>query len=155
MLKDIADTVKLLGRNRVNVITISEEAFYSWNTQPQLTAEIDEIFRNNGVSFTGTGYQDPYWLYLPSVLVGASLKVEKLICHTQYNVEDYGAIVFETHGVGLSAEEFKAKITPDSALPAAWNSNEALAIRLGFKKIIKTTLENEPILAPKDIQTKT
>jgi hypothetical protein len=36
-LKDIAEPVKLLGRNRVNVITISEEAFYSWNTEPQLT----------------------------------------------------------------------------------------------------------------------
>ena len=153
-LKDIAEPVKLLGKNRVNVITISEEAFYSWNTEPQLTSEIDAIFRDNGVSFTGTGYQDAYWLYLASVLVGVSLKVDKLVCHTQFNVDDYGVALCEAHGVGLTGEEFAAKFTPESAVPAyVWNSNEALAVRLGLR-VVKTTQVYEPLFAPKDIQAK-
>jgi hypothetical protein len=55
-LKDIAAPLRVLGQHKVNVITISEEAFYSWNTEPELTSEIDKIFRDNAVTFTGTGY---------------------------------------------------------------------------------------------------
>jgi len=58
---------------------------------------------------TATGYQDAYWLYLPALLVGASLKVDRLVCSTQYNVDDYGIAVCQTHGVGLTLQEFKEK----------------------------------------------
>ena len=67
---------------QLNVITIGEEAFYSWNTDQALTQEIDALFRKNGVTLTGTGYQDAYWLYLASTLVGVSLKVDRLVCNT-------------------------------------------------------------------------
>jgi hypothetical protein len=87
---------------RLNVITIGEEAFYSWNTEPALTQEIDALFRKNGVTLTGTGYQDAYWLYLASILVGVSLKVDRLVCNTQFNVDDYGMALCEAHGVGLT-----------------------------------------------------
>ena len=44
-LKDSAAQMKICAQNRVNVITIGEEAFYSWNTDPVLTQELDMIFR--------------------------------------------------------------------------------------------------------------
>lgn len=153
-LKDIADAVRTLGRNRVNVITISEEAFYSWNTEPQLTTELDSIFRENGVTFSGTGYQDAYWLYLASILVGVTLRTDRLVCKTSFNVDDYGVALCEAHGVGLTKEEFEAKFTPESAVPAyVWNSNEALAVRLGLR-VVKTTQVYQPLFAESEIQSK-
>ena len=118
-LKDSAAQMKICAQNRVNVITIGEEAFYSWNTDPVLTQELDMIFRQNSVTLTATGYQDAYWLYLPALLVGASLKVDRLVCSTQYNVDDYGIAVCETHGVGLTLQEFKEKFYSQSVVPAA------------------------------------
>jgi 4-hydroxy-tetrahydrodipicolinate reductase len=36
-LKDLAGPMKVLAEHKVNVITIGEEAIYSWNTEPLLT----------------------------------------------------------------------------------------------------------------------
>lgn len=153
-LKDLANPLRICGESKVNVITIGEEAFYSWNTEPELTQELDCLFRKNAVSFTGTGYQDAYWLYLASVLVGVSVKVDKLLCKTQFNVDDYGVALCEAHGVGLTPDEFALKFTPESAVPAyVWNSNEALAVRLGWK-IIKTEQVYQPLVLSKDIVSK-
>jgi 2,4-diaminopentanoate dehydrogenase len=138
-LKDLAAPLRTLAQHKINVVTISEEAFYAWNTEPVLSQEIDTLFRNNAVSVTGTGMEDVYWCYLGALLVGCSLKVEKLVYYTQFNVDDYGMALCEAHGVGLTSEEFKAKFTPENAVPAyVWNSNEGLAARLGWK-IVKTT----------------
>ena len=153
-LKDLEGPMRVCGESKVNVITIGEEAFYSWNTEPKLTHELDVLFKENSVTLTGTGYQDAYWLYLAALLVGVSLKVDRLVCHTSFNVDDYGVALCEAHGVGLTLEEFKAKFTAESAVPAyVWNSNEALAVRLGWK-ILKTVQEYHPLTAPKDIQSK-
>lgn len=154
-LKDLAAPLKVLAESRVNVITIGEEACYSWNTEAALTQELDTLFRQNAVTFTGTGYQDAYWVYLASTLVGVSLKVDKLVCHTQFNVDDYGMALCEAHGVGLTPDEFALKFTPENSVPAyVWNSNEALAVRLGWK-IIRTTQVYHPIVVAKDINSKT
>ncbi|TNV78726.1 hypothetical protein FGO68_gene9082 [Halteria grandinella] len=154
-LKDLEGPLRACAESKVNVITIGEEAFYSWNTEPKLTQELDALFRQNSVTFTGTGYQDAYWLYLASALVGVSLTVNRLVCHTQFNVDDYGMALCEAHGVGLTPEEFSAKFTPENSVPAyVWNSNEALAVRLGWK-ILKTSQVYQPIVATKDIHSKT
>ena len=55
-LKDLAEPLRILAENQINVITINEEAVYSWNTEPALTRELDALFRKNAVTFTGTGY---------------------------------------------------------------------------------------------------
>ena len=137
-LKDLAEPLKILAENQVNVITIGEEAVYSWNTEPELTQELDSLFRKNAVTLTGTGYQDAYWIYFASVLVGVTLNTNRLVCQTQFNVDDYGVALCEAHGVGLSPEQFADKFRPENSVPAyVWNSNEALAVRLGWK-ILKT-----------------
>jgi 2,4-diaminopentanoate dehydrogenase len=153
-LKDLAEPLKILAENQVNVITIGEEAVYSWNTEPELTQELDALFRKNAVTLTGTGYQDAYWIYLASVLVGVTLKTNRLVCHTQFNVDDYGVALCEAHGVGLSPDQFADKFRPENSVPAyVWNSNEALAVRLGWK-ILKTVQVYEPLVLSKNVVSK-
>ena len=87
--------------------------------------------------------------------MGVSLKVDRLVCHTQFNVDDYGMALCEAHGVGLTPSQFAEKFTPENSVPAyVWNSNEALAVRLGWK-ILKTTQVYEPLVLSKDINSKT
>ena len=143
--------MRVCGETKINVITIGEEAFYSWNTEPKLTHELDVLFKENSVTLTGTGYQDAYWLYFAALLVGVSLKVDRLICHTSFNLEDFGVALCEGDGVGLTLDEFKAKFTPDNEPRAyVWSSNEALAVRLGWT-ILKTVQVNHPLTIEKDI----
>lgn len=85
-LKELAEPLKkIIAENQVNVITIGEESVYSWNTEPALTQELDAFFRKNAVTLTDTGYQDAYWIYLASVLVGVTFMTNRLVCHTQFN----------------------------------------------------------------------
>lgn len=38
-----------------------------WGTSPTLTAELDWAAKRNGVTLTGTGHQDAYWVNLVSL----------------------------------------------------------------------------------------
>lgn len=91
---------------------------------------------------------------MASVLVGITLKTNRLLCHTQFNVDDYGIALCEAHGVGLTPAQFADKFKPENCLPAyVWNSNEALAVRLGWK-ILKTTQVYEPLVLSKNVSSK-
>ena len=153
-IKEIIPCLKILGQHGVNTITIAEEATFSWNTSPELTKEVDEIFKANNCTFTGTGMEDIFWCYLPVSIVGATHKVEKIEGFVQYNVDDYGTALCEAHGVGLSKQEFQEKIVKD-ALPAyVWNSNDWICSKLGWS-IQKTTQQLLPTVGNLDVLSKT
>ncbi|CDW84338.1 UNKNOWN [Stylonychia lemnae] len=148
----IMDQLVILARNRVNVLTINEDAFYSWSIQPQLTQEIDSMFRQNLVTFTGTGYFDLLGCYFGSLLVGISHKVDKISMKVQFTLDDFG--VGDEDGVGLSIEEFEKKFAESKGeIAYIWPPVEALAFRLGWK-ILAISQKHEPTLAPVDIQSK-
>jgi len=94
-MADTKDQLTVLGKAGVNVVSIGEEAFYAWNTSPDIIKELDTLFKENNCSFTGSGYQDVYKGYLAIALVGSAHKVTKLECFVQYNVDDYGVAVAE------------------------------------------------------------
>ena len=106
LLGDIRDVVRVCVSNKVNVITTCEEAFYPENSNPRLWREIDVLAKANGVTVTGSGYQDVFWGNLVSVLAGTTNKIAKIKGSSSYNVEDYGIALAKAHGVGLSMEEF-------------------------------------------------
>lgn len=153
-ISDIYETLKLLGSLGVNVITICEEVFYSWNTAKSITTELDEIFRANSVSFTGSGAQDVYWGLLPACVLGSSHTINKIRGLVQFNVDDYGKALCELHGVGLSIDEFTNTIGSSQAPSYIWNSNEWLVNSMGWTiKSMKQDLL--PIVLDKEIYSKT
>lgn len=152
-MADLAPTLRTLGSLGVNTITIGEEAFYAWNTSPKLSEEIDTLFKANNATFSGTGYQDVFWGYLATVVVGCTHKATKLECFTQYNVDDYGRALCEAHGVGLSKEEFAKNISENATPAYVWNSNEWICSALGWK-IKKTSQVLLPTTADKEINSK-
>ena len=110
LLSDIEDAVMLCASLGINAITTCEEAFYSWNSNPNLTKKIDELAKKNNCTITGSGYQDIFWGQLISSICGATQSIKKIVGESWYNVEDYGIALAEAHGAGLTMDEFDEKI---------------------------------------------
>ena len=110
LLSDIEEAMLLCAELGVNAITTCEEAFFSWNSNPNLTARIDNLAKQNNCTITGSGYQDIFWGQLVTSICGATQTIKKVVGESWYNVEDYGIALAEAHGAGLTLEEFDEKI---------------------------------------------
>ena len=110
LLNDISDVSRTLLSKRINVITTCEEAFFAQNSNPSLYKELDILAKANGVTITGSGYQDVFWGNLIYTLAGSTHKITKIKGSSSYNVEEYGIALADAHGVGLTKDEFDKKI---------------------------------------------
>ena len=110
LLSDIKDAFLLCAKLGINAISTCEEAFYPWNSNPNLTKEIDELAKKNGCTITGSGYQDIYWGQLISSIAGSTQTIKKIKGSSSYNVEDYGIALAKAHGAGLDLETFDKEV---------------------------------------------
>lgn len=110
LLNDVKDILLLCAKLGINVITTCEEAFYPWNSNPNLTKEIDTLAKLNNCTITGGGYQDVYWGQLIGAIGGSTHNIVKIEGESWYNVEDYGIALANAHGAGLTLEEFDKTI---------------------------------------------
>lgn len=170
LLSDLGDVLKVCAKCGVNVITTCEEAFDSYNSNPTLTKEIDELAKLNNCTITGSGYQDVFWGNLISIIGGATFKIKEIKGSSSYNVEDYGIALAKAHGAGLTLNEFdrdvasadniseeerEKLINKGEFLPSyMWNTNGWLVDKLGLTSLSQTQ-KCVPITYHKDIHSKT
>ena len=110
LLNDIKDAFLLCAKLGLNAISTCEEAFFPWNSNPEVTKQINEIAKANNCTITGSGYQDIYWGQLISSIAGSTQKITKIKGSSSYNVEDYGIALAKAHGAGLTLEEFDKEV---------------------------------------------
>ncbi len=105
-IKDVANDIIRIVSCGCNVITICEEALWPWITDPESTKRIDEAAKAAGVSVLGTGFADVYWGNLPAMMIGGTARIDIIHGSCIVNLEDYGDVLAERHGVGLTPEQF-------------------------------------------------
>ena len=148
LLSDVEEALMLCAKLGINAITTCEEAFFSYNSNPNITKKIDELAKQNNCTIAGSGYQDIYWGELISAIAGSTHNITKIKGSSSYNVEDYGIALAEAHGAGLTLEEFDEKIASVDRISAEernaliengtyspsymWNVNGWLARKLGL-----------------------
>ena len=170
LMKDLEGAFEACARNGVNAITTCEEAFYSWNSNPNLTRKIDELAKQTGCTITGTGYQDIYWGQLISSIAGSTHNIKLIKGSSSYNVEDYGIALAKAHGAGLTLDEFDKQVASadrisdeerqkviesGNYLPSyMWNVNGWLCSKLGLT-VTKQTQKTVPQTYKEDIYSTT
>ena len=110
LLSDLEGPLMLCAKLGINAITTCEEAFDSWNSNPNLTKKIDDLAKQTGCTITGSGYQDIYWGQLITSICGSTQKITKIKGSSSYNVEDYGIALARAHGSGLTMKEFDEQV---------------------------------------------
>ena len=170
VLNDVGDVLLVCAKCGVNAITTCEEAFYSWNSNPTLTSEIDKLAKENNCTITGTGYQDIFWGQLITSLAGATQKITKIKGSSSYNVEEYGIALAKAHGAGLTKEEFEREVAAadeiskeerekliqnrEFAPSYMWNTNGWLCSKLGLT-VKSQTQKCVPQFYDEDIESST
>jgi 2,4-diaminopentanoate dehydrogenase len=106
-MSDMYEHLRRCAEHGVNAVTISEEALYPWNTAPMQTAELDRLARRNGVTITGTGHQDVYWVNIVTMLLATAHRIETVTGRASWNVDDFGPEVTKDQRVDTTVEDFE------------------------------------------------
>ena len=170
LIKDLEGPFMLCAKLGINAISTREEAFFPWNSNPNLTKKIDELAKRTGCTITGSGYQDIYWGQLITSIAGSTQKITKIKGSTSYNVEDYGIALANAHGAGLTLDEFDKQVAivdkisdeernkiiqSGDYLPSyMWNTNGWLCEKLGLT-IKSQTQVTVPTTNKEDIYSST
>jgi 4-hydroxy-tetrahydrodipicolinate reductase len=147
--KDSYDKIKLALENKINVVSTAEEFAFPQAQNPELTAQLDKIAKENGVTALGTGINPGFVLdYLIVALTGTCEEVVSIAAQRVNDLSPFGHAVMHEQGVGISPEEF-AERTEKGTLAGHVGFPESIAMvaeALGWK-LEKVEQTKEPIIS--------
>jgi len=150
-MSDAQEQLRLCAEHGVNAVTLSEEALYPWETSPEITTELDGIAKRNGVTLTGSGHQDSYWLNMVSMLMGTTHRIDSVLGQASWNVDDYGPELAREQQVGTTTEQFNTWLKSTSRPPTfGRNVLDALVADTGLTPMSITTT-SQAVLATKPL----
>jgi 4-hydroxy-tetrahydrodipicolinate reductase len=101
-----AEQLRIALEHGVNVVTLSEESLYPWGTAPEVAAELDALAKQKGVTVTGTGFQDTFWVNAVALLMGSAHRIDSVSGLASWSVDDFGPELAEGQQVGKTPSEF-------------------------------------------------
>lgn len=135
-MSDMYEHLRRCAEHGVNAVTIAEEALYPWSTSPMQAAELDRLARRAGVTITGTGHQDTYWVNLVSLMLATANRVEAVTGRASWNVDDYGPEVAKDQRVDTTVEDFNRWLAEAERPPSfGRNTLGALVEDLGLTAV--------------------
>jgi len=142
--KNAFEKIKYCLEQKVNVISTAEEFAYPKQQSPELTKQLDEVAKANGVTALGTGINPGFVLdYLILALTGTCETVDYIKAARVNDLSPFGHAVMEEQGVGITPEEFERRMADDS-----------LAGHVGFPESIAMVAEGLGVKLEKVEQTK-
>lgn len=106
--KDVYDKLVFVMERGMNVITSAEEMAYPQAQEPELSKQLDEIAKKNGVTVLGTGINPGLIMDLLVILwTGACESVDHIVSRRVNSLSPFGPAVMEEQGIGVTVEEFK------------------------------------------------
>lgn len=154
--KDTFDKIKKVAENGINVISIAEEMAYPKAQEPELTAKMDAIAKENGVTILGTGINPGFVLdLLVLALTGTCINVDYIKASRVNDLSPFGTAVMKGQGVGLTEEAFVKGIEEGSVVGHVGfpESISMVAEGLGWK-LDKIEQTREPIVSNVARETK-
>lgn len=112
------DAVLCLQRG-LNLVTITEGAFYPWTYDPEMTSELDALAKEKGVSFSATGVQDVFWVNAIATLSAVCHRLDRIELNATADFSRLGPAVLQFFPLGLTPEQFMANAPPADAKPPA------------------------------------
>jgi len=153
-IEEMYPHLKKCLENRLNVITIADESTYPWAFSPEVTAKLDKLAREHGVTLSGTGYQDGFMVNLLSVLTGASHTIESITGKFKFNVDDYGPEFADYYLVGRTREEFDTWLKEEGFPLNVLIGHLACPIADLGLTVKKIEQRAEPVIADVDIEAR-
>ncbi len=95
----------------IHGLSLSEEAFYPWNSASVLAAKLDRLAKENGCTITASGYQDVFWCNLVTTIAGATAQIRRIEGRSVYDVAKFGKAMARRHGIGLDPEAFRERFS--------------------------------------------
>lgn len=104
-------------RAGANVITIAEEASYSWRTSPDATRRLDALAREHGVTIFGGGHEDAFWIGLGAQIAGAAHSIDEIRWESRWNPDSCGPEILSSLGIGDKPESTEVTVVWEDNMP--------------------------------------
>jgi 4-hydroxy-tetrahydrodipicolinate reductase len=146
-------TLLALFAHQLPVVSTCEELVYPWRAQPRLAARLHAAAEEAGVAVLGTGVNPGFLMdYLPLVVTGACCEVSRVEVE-RFQDPSRRRVPFQRKvGVGLSVEEFHAKVREGALRHVGLTESvDMIGRSLGFA--LDTTHESiDPVIATERIE---
>lgn len=150
-LQQIAPTLRLCIEKGCDVATLAEEAYYPKVDEPELTAELDALAKEHGVTLIGAGMQDVNWSNEAVVMSANCHRLESIYGENWCILDHVGGYELSLVGVNLTEEEFfeyhKDNMNPRS--PYTYALYE-IADEMGLHVTKEVNARVEPMFAKED-----
>lgn len=153
-LAKIEPQIAELANAGLPVVSTCEELSFPWQTEPAISARIDEVCKANDVACLGTGVNPGYLMdFLPTALTAVCQRVDRIRVSRIQDASKRRIPFQQKIGAGLTLGQFQEKVSAGTLRHVGLTESvHMIADRMGWT-LDKTTESLEPVIAESDVTT--
>ena len=155
-LETVLPQLTSCARAGLNAVTSCEELLYPYYKYPKLSAELDKVFKENGVTLLGTGINPGFLMdKLPLLLSGICLNVERVKVTRMMNSRTRRPSFQKKIGTGMEKKKFLRLIEEKviTGHVGLVESAAMIAAGLGWDVDDIRELPAEPVMCESEVTT--